>query len=336
MNLNVPLSSRIKGRQAFVRETKARTINILHLFLLPTLKMATTIVETGTSKQELYLFSRRDEEEKDRLERQSNSIKVIREGHTLDPRIPKQNISRIADIATGTGIWLREVAAELADAGYNSPLEMVGLDISAAQFPKSPAPGNKFVLWDMTTSFPKEYHCRFDVVHVRLVVLAIKIEQIKGVVQNLVELLKPGGYLQWTDNSYRNGRKIIYPDDDDDPSWRSQVDMMFKYWGDEGFSLDTTGDVEKALQGLPVEDVHVTDHTDACFRRPEINDVVVEWQSRAKPLIIEMLSSRNGFNEGEAKMAAYELRKKILEKGKRGVIFTAPMATLVARRNIEL
>ncbi|EDN90779.1 hypothetical protein SS1G_00179 [Sclerotinia sclerotiorum 1980 UF-70] len=197
--------------------------------------MATTIVETGTSKQELYLFSRRDEEEKDRLDLESNSIKVIREGHTLDPRIPKQNISRIADIATGTGT-------------------------------------------------------------------------------------EPGGYLQWTDNSYRNGRKIIYPDDDDDPSWRSQVDMMFKYWGDEGFSLDTTGDVEKALQGLPVEDVHVTDHTDACFRRPEINDVVVEWQSRAKPLIIEMLSSRNGFNEGEAKMAAYELRKKILEKGKRAAI----------------
>ncbi|KAJ8064495.1 hypothetical protein OCU04_006828 [Sclerotinia nivalis] len=51
--------------------------------------------------------------------------------------------------------------------------------------------------------------------------------------------------------------------------------MMFKYWSDQGFSLDTTGDVEKALQGLPVEDVHVTDHSDACFRRPEINDVVV-------------------------------------------------------------
>ncbi|KAJ8064494.1 hypothetical protein OCU04_006827 [Sclerotinia nivalis] len=128
--------------------------------------MATTLVKIGTSKQELYLLSRRDEEEKDRLEEQSNAIRVIREGHVLGPRIPKQNISRIADIATGTGIWLREVAAELADAGYSSPLEMVGFDINAEQFPKSPAPENKFVLWDMTTSFPKEYHCSFDVVHV--------------------------------------------------------------------------------------------------------------------------------------------------------------------------
>ncbi|CAD6439607.1 9abfd9f2-14c5-4750-8050-f80144710643 [Sclerotinia trifoliorum] len=298
--------------------------------------MATPIVETGTSKQELYLFSRRDEEEKNRLEEQSKAIRVVREGHVLDPRIPKQDVSRIADIATGTGIWLREVAAELADSGNNAPVEMVGFDISAEQFPKSPAPKNKLVLWDMTTRFPKEYHGSFDVVHVRLVVLAIKVEQIKGVVQNLVELLRPGGYLQWSDISYKTGRMITYPDDYGDLSLKPQVDMMLKYWNDQGLSLDITGDVEKALQDLPVEEVHVTDHSDACFRRPEINDVVVEWQSRAESLIMEMLSSRNGLSKEQAKMVAYAYRKKILEKAKQGVIFRVTMATLVARRNIEL
>lgn len=80
------------------------------------------------------------------------------------------------------------MAEEFANGGYKL-LETVGFDISSNQFPKNPAPENKFVLWDMTKSFPKEYHGTFDVVHIRLVVLALKVEQIKDVVENLVELL---------------------------------------------------------------------------------------------------------------------------------------------------
>jgi hypothetical protein len=38
-----------------------------------------------------------------RLNQQNLSANAVRGGHILDPAIPKQNISRIADIATGTG-----------------------------------------------------------------------------------------------------------------------------------------------------------------------------------------------------------------------------------------
>lgn len=85
-------------------------------------------------------------------------------------------------------IWLREVVAELAEAGYKAP-ETVGFDISADQFPKNPAPGNKFFVWDATTSFPEEYHGSFDIVHVRLLTVAVTIEQIKTIAKNLVEIL---------------------------------------------------------------------------------------------------------------------------------------------------
>lgn len=81
------------------------------------------------------------------------------------------------------------MAAELAEAGYKSPTETVGFDISADQFPKSPNPENKFAVWDATTTFPTKYHASFDIVHVRLLTVAVTIEQIKIIAKNLVELL---------------------------------------------------------------------------------------------------------------------------------------------------
>ncbi|KAI9646935.1 hypothetical protein NHQ30_004935 [Ciborinia camelliae] len=297
--------------------------------------MSATSVEIEAPTQEHYLLSRRDEEEKDRLDQQSNIIGIVRDGHVLDPSIPKQNIYRIADVATGTGIWLREVAAELVDGGYSSPLKTVGFDISAKQFPKTSPPENKFVVWDMTTSFPQEYHRSFDVVHVRLVILALKVEQIKDVVQNIVELLKPGGYLQWTDFSYMMEREIIFPVGDGDLSCKTEGEIIVKFIDEQGYSYDPTGDVEKVLQCLPLEGVHVTNHTGASRRRPEIRGLVAEWYSRTLSLILEMILLRNGQSEQDAKMVADVYRKKVLEMEKRGMIFEAPIMTMVARRKRE-
>ncbi|KAG4034025.1 hypothetical protein MFRU_003g00040 [Monilinia fructicola] len=295
-----------------------------------------TVVQPGISEQELYLLNRRDEEEKDRLDQQSNAIRIVRHGHVLDPKIPKQNISRVADIATGTGIWLREMMGELANEGYSSPVETVGFDISAEQFPKSSAPGNKFVVWDMTTSFPEEYHNSFDVVHIRLVILAIKAEQIKDVVKNLVELLKPGGYLQWTDISHMNGLDPIHRVDDDDMSFKSQAETVFGFLAEKGYSFDPIGDAETCLRGLPVEEAYVIDSTNESYHRPEIRGMVTEWQARTTAIVIEMMLSHNGQSKEQAKMAAEMHRKKAVEAGRRGAIFKTMIATLVARKKSEL
>lgn len=85
-------------------------------------------------------------------------------------------------------IWTQDVAAELSAAG-NTSVETVGFDISAAQFPKNPAPGSKFVTADITKGFPEEYHNTFDVVHVRYIVLALSVPQIKIAVENALTLL---------------------------------------------------------------------------------------------------------------------------------------------------
>jgi hypothetical protein len=84
---------------------------------------------------------------------------------------------------------MTDVAAELAAVGHTSPLEMVGFDISPAQFPKTAVPGTKFVVADMNKGFAEAYHHSFDLVHVRFVVFAFTVDRIKSVVENLVKLL---------------------------------------------------------------------------------------------------------------------------------------------------
>jgi hypothetical protein len=81
-----------------------------------------------------------------------------------------------------------DVIAELSASG-NPPPEIIGFDISAAQFPKEPLPGTKFVLWDMTKNFPKEYHNSFDLVHIRFAVFTISVEQVRSLVENVVKLI---------------------------------------------------------------------------------------------------------------------------------------------------
>lgn len=81
-----------------------------------------------------------------------------------------------------------DVKAELAAAG-NPPVEIIGFDISPAQFPKEPLPGTEFVLWDMTKEFPKEYHNSFDLVHIRFAVFIIPEEKIRSVVENVIKLI---------------------------------------------------------------------------------------------------------------------------------------------------
>ncbi|KAI9878027.1 MAG: hypothetical protein M1830_002147 [Pleopsidium flavum] len=113
----------------------------------------------------------------------------------LHPDIPqpKANV-RIADVATGTGIWLVDLASSLPPT-----VQLDGFDISLAQTPtpKWLPPNIKLHQWDMFTDPPAELVGQFDIVHVRLITLVIKDNNALPVINNLRKLLKPGGYLQW-------------------------------------------------------------------------------------------------------------------------------------------
>lgn len=92
--------------------------------------------------------------------------------------------------------------------------------------------------------------------------------------------------------------------------------------------------MEETLRNLPMEDVHILDNTDASFDRPEIGDMVTEWQARVMALIIEMVLSLKGESRERAKMEGKVYREMAVEMGGRGTIFKTLLVTVVARKKM--
>ncbi|KAI9877444.1 MAG: hypothetical protein M1830_003866, partial [Pleopsidium flavum] len=116
-------------------------------------------------------------------------------GYLLHPTIPVdgENIT-VADIGTGTGIWLLDLARKLPASA-----RLEGLDINLAQTPPEGwLPSNvRFRKLDIFDDVPKDLIEKYDVVHIRHMVLVVRNNNPLPILLNLLKLLKPNGYLQW-------------------------------------------------------------------------------------------------------------------------------------------
>lgn len=130
----------------------------------------------------------RNEEESKRLDAQHNFMRQLAHGCLVQPSIPQSDLRAIADVATGTGLWLREAAQELVTS--REKIVFTGFDISAQQFPKNEIHGLDFVVHNVVEPFPSKYHEKFDLVHVRLLSYALKAQDLEISVKNIVQLLR--------------------------------------------------------------------------------------------------------------------------------------------------
>ena len=123
-------------------------------------------------------------------------------GYLVHPTIADRLLSnvRIADVATGTGVWALDVAKLLPNA------QLVAFDISSAQFPTSGPDNVKFIVADARKPFPEADHGSFDLVHIRALIAALQSADWDVVMHNVVQLLKPGGMVQWYESDYGNFR----------------------------------------------------------------------------------------------------------------------------------
>jgi hypothetical protein len=150
-------------------------------------------------------------------------------GYMLHPEIMSSlpHAPKVADVATGTGIFLLELAKTLPAAS-----ELHGFDISPAQFPKAHVPANiQFHVANAKTPFSSEFHEKFDVVHLRLLIPAMSGDDWKTVTQNVCMLLKPGGAIQWTEGNFIQ----LYPAlrGSSDPRWTSvRLSTYVRTWLD--------------------------------------------------------------------------------------------------------
>ena len=122
---------------------------------------------------------------------QHEYMRDLGHGHLIHPAINTANIRAIADIGTGTGIWLRDTAQQLAESRSNDgAIEYVGFDISSQQFSKQNPPNLELVVHDIASPFPHKYQEKFDLVHVRLLTYALKADDLESTVKNAVSLIR--------------------------------------------------------------------------------------------------------------------------------------------------
>lgn len=103
----------------------------------------------------------------------------------------------VADIATGTGVWLRELAAELPASA-----RLDGFDFDISKFGQNCPPNVKLAYANMLEPFSADLHGQYDLVHLRLVKFGVKADELQFLATNLMTLLKPGGWLLWDELSY--------------------------------------------------------------------------------------------------------------------------------------
>jgi SAM-dependent methyltransferase len=105
----------------------------------------------------------------------------------------------VADVGTGTGIFLSKLAETVPASAT-----LHGFDISEAQFPKSAQNSHNIGLSvaDAKIGFPPEHKGIYDIVHLRLLSPGMASDtDWSRVVENVMSLLKPGGALQWSEES---------------------------------------------------------------------------------------------------------------------------------------
>ncbi|KAK7423060.1 hypothetical protein QQZ08_009227 [Neonectria magnoliae] len=137
--------------------------------------------------------------ERERLDFQHGVLKAIMGAEFPDfiwqhlKRIPAP---RVADAATGSGIFLKELAPKLPEQA-----QLDGFDMDSSKFPDpSSLPANvKLQLGNVLEPFPEEMLGKYDLVHVKLLYAALKKDEWLLAARNLKTLLKPGGYLFWSE-----------------------------------------------------------------------------------------------------------------------------------------
>ena len=141
-----------------------------------------------------------------RLNLQHAFTQEIFGGHLIDPAIETDKPSlRIADVCTGTGIWLLQVAQQYPDA------ECEGLDITLAETPHNGwcPPNVRFRTFDLFADLPPDLTERYDIINIQYTHLFLRDTAISTVLKTLHSMLKPSGWLQYTDMDVRNKRELM-------------------------------------------------------------------------------------------------------------------------------
>lgn len=203
---------------------------------------------------------------------------------TVQRSIDSRSSTRVADIATGTAIWLTELSDVLP-----ADCQLHGFDISRDQYPPNEwLPKNVFLHeHDAFTPFAPEFLGSFDVVNLRFFITLLNGDNIQTLLRNLKALLKPGGFLHWLDFDPRSAKAISIRSGMQMPRTESVVSIMRKAQPDLDLWISRGCDLFEAagLDPITYERVQLRNHL-----RPLWNDCHI--------MGMEDLSRRMSANSG--------------------------------------
>ncbi|CAH0026872.1 unnamed protein product [Clonostachys rhizophaga] len=186
-------------------------------------------------------------------------------GYHTHPSIPTDDAKlKIADVGTGTGTWLTDLSSRLP-----STVELDGLDISFHATPPVEwlPPNITLRHWNIKDEVPEELVGYYDIVHIRNFLFVLLDSETPQVLNNLVRLIKPGGYLQWGEPDMLSWRidttqagnsisalkqlmQLSQPQDQRlSPTWVPQLPKLF---GEAGLVVVET-DVKEAAPAMALQ-----------------------------------------------------------------------------------
>jgi SAM-dependent methyltransferase len=180
----------------------------------------------GALVRDKYLFPRRQSE----VARLDLQHYALREHLGTNHLAPVGEMGSLLDVGCGTGQWAAEMAAAFDGACS------VGLDLVVP--PAGPPNGVRFVRGNLLQGLPFG-DGTFDLVHERLLVTSVPVEEWLPLVQELVRVARPGGWVELVEP--------MMTFDHAGPATTRLSDLMLRLAAPRG--LDTTSVVYRILDG---------------------------------------------------------------------------------------
>ncbi|KAF2711260.1 methyltransferase GliN [Pleomassaria siparia CBS 279.74] len=167
-------------------------------------------------------------------------------GSMIEAPLPKDRPINILDSATGEGIWMIEEAANYPNATF------LGTDIEIAGFEehKDLPDQVSFRQQSVLDPWPRNDHERFDLVHQRYGFTNVPIGTCPGVVRHLLELVRPGGYIQLVDADLMGFER-----GEGHAGMTAMMDFMSQFFAQGGMDPSSGPKLEAWLKAAGVEDV---------------------------------------------------------------------------------
>lgn len=239
--------------------------------------------------------------------------------------LPKNDSTplRIADVATGSGIWLFDLLRDPAVNRYRS-LQLDGFDIDLKNAPVTDwlPPTITLREFNIFDELPNDLVGQYDVVHMRLLVLVVQKSNPLPIIEKVFQMLKPGGYIQWDDLNYPDSKVVKSKALTPSPAHDSFLEFVQSN-GRNDWIMDLPNHLTQGHGGF--EDAQLFNYTD----RPEL----YKANGDQYILFLEELSARLKIGgKVEDGRNLDRMIRGLAEESKQGVGLSMHRAVCVARK----